>query len=310
MIRNISEHDEYLLSLLLDNDLPEDQATALRHRLESEPNLRACYDELVRLNAALQARRTTKPAVQLEGFHAKLMQRLHETPAIGEADELLISRSLDGDLLAGEQQELQQRLENEPALQQRHDEYSRLDAVLKAKRAAQPEVNYSQFHRQLMDKVDAESPATERTVRFPAWLRLAAPLAAAAALALVVWLQPLSLRPGRDAIPPVGPVALNGPDTDDSGADLNDNRVEFARRTPATASGSLEVAYGRLDKPADSQSMQVNFARSTELADAIRQVDEESASRPAKKVFFASARPVNRASSGGLDGDFLDAAPM
>ena len=57
----LNENDEYLLSRLLDNDLPADQAAGLRARLQTEPELRACYDSLGRLNAALERRGAGAP---------------------------------------------------------------------------------------------------------------------------------------------------------------------------------------------------------------------------------------------------------
>lgn len=59
----ITQHDEYLLSRLVDGDLPGDEAESLRGRMEREPDLRAAFQSLVRLDAALKARRADQPRV-------------------------------------------------------------------------------------------------------------------------------------------------------------------------------------------------------------------------------------------------------
>lgn len=75
MVR-INEHDEFLLSRLLDGDLPAAEAEALRRRIEAEPALAAVYARMVRLDGVLKGRAGDRPQVDWRAFHARVLNRV------------------------------------------------------------------------------------------------------------------------------------------------------------------------------------------------------------------------------------------
>jgi hypothetical protein len=315
----ITEHDEYLLSLLLDNDLPAEQAAALRRRLDEEPELRACFDALARVNSAVTSRREDVPGVNLDAFHANLMRTIAASGKITDADEFLLSRQLDRDLTDREEQSLRHRLDAEPALRERLCSLRRVDTALARKREDQPTVDYGRFHRKVMKRIEAEAASLGRTIRFPFWARIAVPLAAAAAVLLVVWLGPSPLQPTR---PDAGTPLAAGPARGNSSSP--DEVVEVAMVGPAQPVQELvELVALREPEPAaaprddDAASaeggpaIEVSYQRSPELAEAIEKVDNEQANQPARKLmFFASADRPASVKSGGAEGDFLEISPM
>jgi len=87
MTDRLAEQDEFLLSQLLDGDLPPEESAALRDRLAREPALRGAYDALVRVDAALLDQRDELPAVDWDSFHGRVMDAVsaegaHEAPPI------------------------------------------------------------------------------------------------------------------------------------------------------------------------------------------------------------------------------------
>lgn len=70
MMPQISEHDEFLLSRLLDNDLSPAEAEAVRRRIEDEPELGRAFSAMSRLDGLLQQRRADGPQVDWKAFHA------------------------------------------------------------------------------------------------------------------------------------------------------------------------------------------------------------------------------------------------
>jgi len=76
------EHDEFLLSRLLDGDLSDDEAAALHARLEREPELRSLLDALTRIDTLLADRRDERPAVNWARFHARVMDQVSDQSAL------------------------------------------------------------------------------------------------------------------------------------------------------------------------------------------------------------------------------------
>ncbi|MBI4580284.1 MAG: hypothetical protein HY718_11315 [Planctomycetes bacterium] len=319
MTSHVSEHDEFLLSLLLDNDLSAAEAAALRRRLDGEPALRARFETLVRLDRELKLHREDPPAVEFEPFHRRLMERIGEAagqPAgdVSEQDEGLLGRLLDGELTAAEDQAVRQRLEREPALRRCHEALKRIEATLAGRRADRPAVNYGRLHDRVMAGIRAEAARSPRTVRFPVWLRIAAPLAAAAAIALVVWLQPFAGRPTGERREGIGPMALHHPDRPSADAsERPGGQLAEAKSASDSPRREDEPPVVRFKRPRPStgslQTIQVNYARSAALAEDVRRSDDEGARRPSRKLFFA-ATPTAQPSPARVAGDFLDAAPL
>jgi len=324
----LNENDEYLLSRLLDNDLPADQAAGLRARLQTEPELRACFDSLGRLNTALERCRADQPRVDVDRLHADLMRTL-EAPELSEADEFQVSRLIDGDLSEAEQLALSARMAAEPLLRESHRSLACVDALVAAKRAIQPSIDYGRFHEQVMHRL-AQAASTGRSLLFPRWARIAAPLAAAAAILLVVWLgpstsvqvaPPTSEAPGPVAVAPVPAVpadqdavlevTVSGPMNAVAYASLTQEVVVQlieVRPEPAPVA-SVVMPSDRLNVPLpDGAAVQVSYARSAALANAIHEVDDEQASQPSRKVFLAVANPSGARPGQRMDGE--DVAPM
>ena len=190
-----------------------------------------------------------------------------------EHDEFLLSRLLDGDLPDEEAGTLNARLEREPELRATLDALTRIDALLADRRGKGPDVDWARFHAGVMDKVTARAASRAWTLRFPRWLRVAAPLAAAASLALVIMLRqlPQSLKESPAPTPPVR-VVYNAPAPD--------------------AAGRLVVEYNRhptrVDRDrAGPKPIRVAYTRSDELQEAIRRYDKARESRPVWHLYTA-----------------------
>ncbi|MCP4636749.1 MAG: hypothetical protein GY848_09795, partial [Methyloversatilis sp.] len=79
----IDERDEFLLSRLVDGDLPDGEAEALRRRMERDPELREAFESLARVDELLRARQTDRPAVDQRRFHADVMRAVEAESASG-----------------------------------------------------------------------------------------------------------------------------------------------------------------------------------------------------------------------------------
>lgn len=313
----VNEQDEYLLSQLLDGQLTETEATSLRARMEREPALARSFAELSRLDASMRARRADQPAVDYDAFHARLMAQVDVISApVSEQDEFLLSRMLDRDLTGEEESALLRRLAAEPALKMSYRSLAEVNDALAARRGDVPDVDYDGFHERVMEQVEAETGEAARVVRFPAWARVAAPLAAAAAIVLAVWFQPGSV-PTSVTPPGVGPVAqrdVTPPVVEETTAvdptvlanAAPSTSVEIVRTTLAAArypdvvvvnltGDSTGLGRGRAADAGDASAIKVSFARSTDLANATQKVDDERARQPSRKVFFAAAAPARTA---------------
>lgn len=196
---------------------------------------------------------------------------------IDEHDELLLNRLLDGDLPESEAAALRARINREPSLQAAWQGLERLGGALAESGRDEPDVDFGTFHARVMRAVASERRAAEPAViRFPTWLRYTTPLAAAAAIALVVTLY----RPGTVSPPEVsdGPtsIALVEPEEPDGGTFV----VQIRRPTTgdAVASGTPRV--------------RVSFARSDQIATTVAESDQASRSTPS----IVSATPTRTAS--------------
>ena len=135
---------------------------------------------------------------------------------------------------------------------------TRIDSLLAARRADQPRVDFSRFHRQVMDQVTAEA-ARPVTIRLANFLRVAMPLAAAASIALIVWLWPHG-----------GPLAPGSHDLTGPGL------------------------VARVSEPAvdSDDGIHVSYAKSDQLAKEFQAEDEKARSRESSQTFLAgNVRP-------------------
>lgn len=311
----VNEQDEYLLSQLLDGQLTETEATSLRARMEREPALARSFAELSRLDASMRARRGDRPVVDHDAFHARVMAQVDAiSMPVSEPDEFLLSRMLDRDLTGEEESALLRRLATEPALKMSYQSLAEVNDALLARRGDVPDVDYDGFHERVMEQVEAEAGEPARVVRFPAWARVAAPLAAAAAIVLAVWFQPGSV-PTSVTPPGVGPVAqrdVTPPVVEETTTAVNSTvlanaapaaPVAIVRTTLAAAQyadvvvvdltgDSTDPGRGRAADGGEASAIKVSFARSTDLAEATQKVDDERARQPSRKVFFAAAAPA------------------
>lgn len=334
---HVNEHDEFLLSQLLDGDLPETQAALLRARLETEPALRRAFEVLSRVDRLVRSHRHELPEVAYTRFHNVFMQRLavegravdaraadaevslaEEVIAdagceVSEQDEFVLSQLLDGGLAGAQQDLIVQRMAAEPALQAAFDALARVDTALDRHRSPVPAVDYDRFHTQVMKQIRAEAGKTARTLRFPVWARFAAPLAAAAAIAMVVWMQP-GLRQDRPT-PGFGDVLVQQDPTPDPGSMIAvlppdapaEPVVVVMTHAPGSAAsrGEIAIEFGKLasaERPVEA--IQVSFNRSADIAGAVQQGDDERARQPARRVFVASANPSYTVQT-GLTGELF-----
>lgn len=93
MNKPISEHDEFLLSELIDGALPEDQACALRARIECEPAMRVAYEGLQRVEGLLIERRREPVEIDWGRFRAGVMEQV-EREAAGRSKVIKLNRWL------------------------------------------------------------------------------------------------------------------------------------------------------------------------------------------------------------------------
>ncbi len=233
---------------------------------------------------------------------------------VSTQDEFLLNRLLDGDLDADQEAMLRRRLEAEPDLKAAYDRLVRLEAALRACRDSRPQFDQAAFHERLMQAVAAERSPAVRVFRIPSPLWALVPLAAAAAIALLVWsrvpgdIRPLRTAPLAQAPQPPAPAAdetvpgERGPAPDavvsasDAVADAPAAAVLAVRFVrPAEAAGS----------GATSGAIEVRFARSQELADRVRARDAAELAVPSNFVYIAG---VNR--DEGAYRALLDAAAL
>ncbi len=207
---------------------------------------------------------------------------------IRENDEFLLAELLDGHLPADQAADLRQRMERQPELRAAFKSLADVHALLARRQADQPRVDWRGFHKRVMDAVEAEPVAPPRRSQLARWLRIGAPLAAAAAIALLVSRYPAGPETGGpEAASSAGPVAAVAPS-----GDVGQVLVRF-ERPPLDSAGQTGV-------------VQVSFARSAQLAEAIQQEDKANRSRP--PTVFAAVPPPSLP-DGALRA-FLEAPPL
>ncbi|HOW70982.1 MAG TPA: hypothetical protein PKY77_10305 [Phycisphaerae bacterium] len=208
---------------------------------------------------------------------------------IDERDEWLLSRLLDGDLTEPEGIELAARLEREPELRASRDALARLNQALVARRKDVPNVDWERFRSRVMDSIETQSSAA-RVIRFPRWLRVTAPLTAAAVLALII----------LASYPP--------------GSVTHHNRKPgeiLTLETPRHGQGGvLVVQYDRpgptITPPtAQASVVQVNYVQSAELQEATRRIDKARENEPSWRVYTAHG-----SASSPILADMLDTPPL
>ncbi len=213
---------------------------------------------------------------------------------IHERDEWLLNRLLDGELSAAEERSLHARLDAEPALRAALATLQRVDRALADRRLDRPVVDWAGFHAGVMRAVTPQVAPAARTIRFPVWLRMAMPVAAAAAIVLVVLLQDARLWG------PAAPIRGIARQAEDPATP-----VQVAYAVPAPQSGGrLDVRIHRRPVAADGLT-RIAYSRSTELDEHIRQIDEASEYQPSWQVYMADTNvqtPVVL--------DFFDVPPL
>lgn len=202
---------------------------------------------------------------------------------ITEQDEFLLSRLVDDDLPAEQAEALRARIEREPELSRVFRRLQRLDAALSARRHDQPVIDWDHFHRQVMDRVERETPAAGPVLfKLNRYLKWAMPLAAAAAIILVVWMQ--MRRPDQNAMPrdhfaqrPTPPAVPGGrPDSE----------------LPVVQDDRLLVTYHRVATPPAEAALTVAYARSEALQKEFEEIDEQNRRRePSGAVVVAHESP-------------------
>jgi anti-sigma factor RsiW len=178
---------------------------------------------------------------------------------INEQDEFLLSQLLDGQLPTVEAEHLRERMRTEPELRKAYEALERVHSLVDRRRSDQPSVDWVQFHQQVMDQVDAERSRATRVIRFPRWVAIGVPLAAAAAVALVVL---VNRAPAPKAAPDAAGI-----------------QVIVSAPVSGDAPGELSVIIERPGVPEEAP-IDVAFTQSAEMDELIRQLDEERRSQP------------------------------
>lgn len=180
---------------------------------------------------------------------------------VSEQDEFLLSELLDGHLPAVEAEQLQKRIAAEPELREAYKALERVHSFVGSRSSDQPSVDWAHFHRRVMERVQAR-----RVLRFPRWVAISVPLAAAAAVALVVLIE---RRPGPEAAPDNGPidVVVTAPVSGNQPGELSVT-IERPAVPPTSPTAPIDVAY----------------TRSAEMDELIRRLDEERSSQPSSYV--------------------------
>ena len=194
---------------------------------------------------------------------AQLGDRTME-PRISEQDEFLLSQLLDGDLPQADADALRERMASEPDLQGAYDAMASVDGLLAERRSDRVELDWDRFQAEVMADVEASS----KTIRFASWFRVGAPMAAAAAIALVFTLSR-------------GPTAENG--------------TSVAQNNPTPSPAGLIMVHIEKPQPASAQTggkIRINFTRSVELAEAIR-LEDEATEQTTSFVNAGSSAPAS-----------------
>jgi hypothetical protein len=202
---------------------------------------------------------------------------------VNEQDEFLLSRLLDGDLPAEEASALRKRMDDEPALRAAFDGLGRLDAMLQARRADAPRIDFSRFHQQVMAAVETRG-SEPAIIKLSKWLRYAAPLAAAAAIALLVLAYWRDHHPAR-VDPPVVPAIVENTRPEPR------HQPDVMQPEGPAARPAMVVRYGRPRSLGQRSNIQVSYSRSDKLFDEYRAMDHRNRVRGEWMAHAPSAQP-------------------
>jgi hypothetical protein len=196
---------------------------------------------------------------------------------INEQDEMLLNRLLDGDLSADDAAALRQRIQREPALRNVWERLSRIDGLLRERRTDTCQLDWGRFHASVVNQIGTDAVPVARVIRFPLWTRVAAPLAAAAAVALVLILR-APHEPGKPAGTEPGVI-----------------RVAYHTPQPAaiSASGAIVVRFhrpgGSMPQKDSAAPIHVAFSRSSQLEEQIRAADTARESNASSHLYIMHA---------------------
>lgn len=206
---------------------------------------------------------------------------------INEQDEFLLSRLLDDDLAPDEAAALRERMEREPALESAFESMRRVDALLQKRQADQAVVDWDRFHGAVMNAVDEDAAGSPPVIKLSRWLGIGVPLAAAAAIALIVTLY--RGEPDSQSTGP-GPVAQHGTGTNDAMV----SKTEVRPKQDEPDADPIIVAFKqpRRSKTESDAKVEVQFARSETLARTIREQDRNRQERELTTVVTQNEGPT------------------
>ncbi len=235
-------------------------------------------------------------------------------PKISQQDEYLLSRLLDGDLPADQADKLCRRMESEPNLRAAHKKMERLNQLLTARRDDQPTIDWGRFRRKVMDRVETEAPLGGRVIPFPNWLKIGAPLAAAASVVLILTAYSILTGPAtkESAVPGPITVTVNTP-TDQSlqSPDSSLPMVTYHRFQPTEKEApATPKALASADrKMEETGGIGVKYRQSPELAEAIERADKMRENAPSLRRFRASVKEKQQAPPPSLPDEIFLEAP-
>ena len=181
---------------------------------------------------------------------------------VNEQDEFLLSQLLDGTLSEEDTRALRERIDREPALRAAFEGMSRVNTLVRDRRADQPDVDYDTFRSRVMDAVYAERQGTV-IFKLARWLAGGGAIAIAAVIALIV-------------------VKMPNPDSLNDTVVSDDQAIVVALNQPspmATASG-VSVSVGpAASASSPSNGIKVSVVRSESLAMFTQELDAKRQGR-------------------------------
>jgi len=214
---------------------------------------------------------------------------------ISEQDEFLLSQLLDGTLSEPEAADLRARLDRDPDLRAAFESLARVDRLLTERRGAVPEIDWNQLHAAVMQKIASPTSHSPRILQLPRWLRVAAPLAIAAAIALVFLVHTPFGDGGKNA-PSGGSVEIvyhapAAPIEQASAPAPDALPIHGGQITPQ--GGAIIVEFQRPDTNRTAQGtsndpVEVIFPHSTELAEQVRKADQARESLPSWQLHMVT----------------------
>lgn len=191
------------MSRAIDGDLSPDDADRLEQCLAADPEARAEFEKMKRLNDLVGHWGKQAAPVDDSQAGALIGERIQQDA------EFAISQVLDGDEQA--EQKLVAYARRDPNLGLVEHRYRRMTGLLAAWGQIEPPVDHDRLFERLRKTIRAE--AGQEAARAPRIIRLYAPLAAAASLMIVagLWWMGRGDAPLTTVGPPEIEVALAGP---------------------------------------------------------------------------------------------------